>query len=64
MAFIVNPDDPQAGSGAAPAPGPTHGPGPSAGNPIKDSDTRSFVADVIEASATVPVIVDFCFRRT
>ena len=26
---------------------------------IKDSDTKSFVADVIEASQTVPVIVDF-----
>ncbi|HMT15386.1 MAG TPA: thioredoxin, partial [Aestuariivirga sp.] len=26
---------------------------------IKDSDSRSFMADVIEASKTVPVIVDF-----
>jgi putative thioredoxin len=26
---------------------------------IKDSDTQNFMADVIEASATVPVIVDF-----
>ncbi len=30
-----------------------------AANLIKDSDTKSFVADVIEASQTVPVIVDF-----
>ncbi|HSY89451.1 MAG TPA: tetratricopeptide repeat protein [Verrucomicrobiae bacterium] len=30
-----------------------------AGNLIKDSDTKGFVADVIEASQTVPVIVDF-----
>ena len=30
-----------------------------AGTLIKDSDTKSFVADVIEASQTVPVIVDF-----
>ena len=26
---------------------------------IKDSDTQNFVADVIEASKEVPVIVDF-----
>ena len=26
---------------------------------IKDSDTRSFMADVIEASRQVPVLVDF-----
>lgn len=31
--------------------------GPSAN--IKDSDTKNFVADVIEASKTVPVLVDF-----
>jgi putative thioredoxin len=30
-----------------------------AGTLIKDSDTKSFVVDVIEASQTVPVIVDF-----
>ena len=30
-----------------------------AGALIKDSDTKSFVADVIDASQTVPVIVDF-----
>ena len=27
--------------------------------PIKDSDTKNFLADVIEASRTVPVLVDF-----
>ncbi len=27
--------------------------------PIKDSDTKNFLADVIEASKTVPVLVDF-----
>jgi putative thioredoxin len=31
----------------------------SAGDPIKDSNTRSFVADVLEASRAVPVLVDF-----
>lgn len=30
-----------------------------AGDVIKDSDTANFIADVIEASAQVPVIVDF-----
>ena len=30
-----------------------------AGDPIKDSDTANFMTDVIEASAQVPVIVDF-----
>lgn len=33
--------------------------GGSAGNLIKDSDIASFVADVVEESKTVPVIVDF-----
>ncbi len=32
---------------------------PPAGSPIKDSDTASFKADVIDASMEVPVIVDF-----
>ncbi len=38
--------------GAPPAQGP-------AGDIIKDSDTNNFMADVIEASREVPVIVDF-----
>ncbi len=40
---------------------PIIGEQPAAGNGalIKDSDTASFMADVIEASAEVPVIVDF-----
>ncbi|HEX3066431.1 MAG TPA: thioredoxin [Dongiaceae bacterium] len=41
-----------AGNGAAPA---ANG----AGALIKNSDTKGFMADVIEASRTVPVIVDF-----
>jgi putative thioredoxin len=32
---------------------------PAKGNFVKDSDTASFVADVIETSMTTPVIVDF-----
>ena len=35
------------------------GAAPSGGDVIKDSDSKSFVADVIEASAETPVIVDF-----
>jgi len=34
-------------------------PGEAPGGLIKDSDTKSFMADVIEASQQVPVIVDF-----
>ena len=42
------------------APGPAvSGLAPAAGDLIKDSDTRHFVADVIEMSKHVPVIVDF-----
>ena len=33
--------------------------GPGAGDLVKDSSTATFVADVIEASKGVPVIVDF-----
>jgi putative thioredoxin len=33
--------------------------GPGAGDLVKDSDTKRFVADVVEASRTQPVIVDF-----
>jgi len=35
------------------------GPGPASGSAIKDSDTEQFVADVIDVSNEVPVIVDF-----
>ncbi len=41
-----------AGNGAAPA-------APGAGALVKNGDTKSFMADVIEASRSVPVIVDF-----
>ncbi len=37
---------------------PAGGP-PAAASPIKDSNTESFMADVIDASQQVPVIVDF-----
>jgi len=40
----------------SPAPGPQVSP---PGDIIKDSSTANFMADVIEASASVPVIVDF-----
>ncbi len=38
---------------------PTAGAAPAAGDLIKDSSDRAFMADVIEASQAVPVIVDF-----
>jgi len=42
------------------APGSTNGAGaPPPGALIKDSDTRTFMADVVETSRKVPVIVDF-----
>ncbi len=42
------------------APGSTNGAGaPPPGALIKDSDTRSFMVDVVETSRKVPVIVDF-----
>tara|TARA_R110000772_G_scaffold73216_6_gene159929 strand:+ start:79738 stop:80712 length:975 start_codon:yes stop_codon:yes gene_type:complete len=65
MAFILNPDgtttpkpdgpkpDGQAPGGAATPPAGADG------ALIKDSDTRTFVQDVIEASMEVPVLVDF-----
>ncbi len=45
-----------AGNGAANAGGPGAN---GAGALVKNGDTKSFMADVIEASRTVPVIVDF-----
>jgi len=43
-----------------PVPGKSNGAGaPPAGALIKDSDTRTFMADVVETSRKVPVIVDF-----
>ena len=41
-----------------PAPG-TGSPAPAAGDLIKDTDTKNFLTDVIEASRQQPVIVDF-----
>jgi putative thioredoxin len=57
MAFIVNPDGtttpkPDGPAEAAPPKGAD-------GALIKDSDIRTFVQDVIEASMAVPVLVDF-----
>ena len=42
-----------------PANKPASGAAPAAGDLIKDSSDRAFMADVIEASQAVPVIVDF-----
>jgi len=42
-----------------PVPATTPAPAPATGEVIKDSDTANFMADVIEASKSVPVIVDF-----
>jgi putative thioredoxin len=39
--------------------GAARGDKPATGALVKDSDTKSFMADVIDASQTVPVIVDF-----
>jgi thioredoxin 1 len=55
MAFIINPN-------GTPSTGITGPDTSAAGTPsesIKDSNTANFMADVIEASAEVPVIVDF-----
>jgi putative thioredoxin len=49
MAFILNPDEAQAGEQ----------PQGAAGDLIKDSDTANFAQDVLDASMTTPVIVDF-----
>ena len=51
MAFVLDPKAP-----SRPASGASQGPGTGL---IKDSDTANFMADVIEPSAEVPVIVDF-----
>ena len=60
MAFILNPDGtttpkPDGQAAAAPAAPPASADGAL----IKDSDIRSFVPDVIEASKAIPVLVDF-----
>lgn len=66
----TQPQAPGAAQQTAPAPGIVLDPqspegfdakpvGGSGGDLIKESDTNSFMADVIEASAHVPVIVDF-----
>lgn len=55
MALIINPDGTPSTSGDGPGASTTGAPSES----IKDSDTANFMVDVIEASAEVPVIVDF-----
>jgi len=60
MAFILNPDGstspkPETGGTGQKSPAPAGADGAL----IKDSDIRTFVKDVIEASMQVPVIVDF-----
>ena len=52
MEFILNPD------GTA-SQGPGEPAGEAAADLIKDSNTASFAADVLDASTQVPVIVDF-----
>lgn len=56
MAFILNPDGSTSPKPEADAPQPA---AKADGALIIDSDTRNFVKDVIEASMTVPVLVDF-----
>ncbi|MGY0834280.1 tetratricopeptide repeat protein [Azospirillum argentinense] len=51
--FSIPPANKPVAAGAAPAAAPA------AGDLIKDSSDRAFMADVIEASQSVPVIVDF-----
>lgn len=51
MALILDPNTPSSAVGPAT--------GPAGGDLIKESDANGFVADVIEASMQVPVIVDF-----
>ena len=60
MAFILNPDGTTTPKpdGQAPTGGATP-PAGADGALIKDSDIRTFVQDVIEASKDVPVLVDF-----
>jgi putative thioredoxin len=41
------------------APTPGNGPGTTAGDLIKESNTQNFMGDVIEASREVPIVVDF-----
>ena len=65
MKFTMNPDGTMPPSPAGPtpevaAPGATFGDGGTApGDVVRESDTANFVVDVIEASKSVPVIVDF-----
>jgi putative thioredoxin len=52
MEFVVNPD-------GSPYEAGQESPGGAAADLVKDSDTARFMADVIDPSSTVPVIVDF-----
>jgi putative thioredoxin len=56
MEFIINPDGTPAPAQTAAATGDGS---PAAGDVIKESSTATFTADVIEASAQTPIIVDF-----
>lgn len=60
MAFILNPDGTTTPKPDGQAPGgPATPPAGADGALIKDSDIRTFMQDVIEASKDVPVLVDF-----
>jgi putative thioredoxin len=60
MAFILNPDGTTTPKPDGQAPGGAANPPAGAdGALIKDSDIRTFMQDVIEASKEVPVLVDF-----
>ena len=65
MEFVLNPDgtttpkDRAAADRPAASPGPEPILGSADAELVKDSDTQHFMADVIDASAHVPVVVDF-----
>ena len=59
MAKFPNPFAPRPAAPPLPAPAIAAGPAPAGGELIKDTTTQTFAKDVIEASKTVPVLIDF-----
>ena len=59
MAKFPNPFAPRPAAPPQPAPANAAGPAPAGGELIKDTTTQTFAKDVIEASKTVPVLIDF-----
>ena len=59
MAKFPNPFAPRPAAPPQPAPAIAAGPAPAGGELIKDTTTQTFAKDVIEASKTVPVLIDF-----